>query len=239
MTVALAFDAGLAVLVLAAAGWTIAARETFAAVVGFAQARVCELLLLTGQLHSQLLYEHHHRGRDGQSEERAEDPHQRSARQEREQDDGRGKAQRPAIDPRNKHTAFELFVREHEDENDDGNDGATRQCREDHRPHREERADIGQHVREAGERRERQSVLHAARHQKPEREECHQQARDHLSSDIRADDRLEVHHDAREPDVVRAGDKGEEPPSEPIAVDHDVEPEEEGAQPVRDRAEDA
>jgi multisubunit Na+/H+ antiporter MnhB subunit len=35
MTVALAFDAGLAVLVLAAAGWTIAARETFAAVVGF------------------------------------------------------------------------------------------------------------------------------------------------------------------------------------------------------------
>ena len=35
MTVALAFDAGLAVLVLAVAGWTIAARETFAAVVGF------------------------------------------------------------------------------------------------------------------------------------------------------------------------------------------------------------
>jgi multisubunit Na+/H+ antiporter MnhB subunit len=35
MTVALTFDAGLVVLVLAAAGWTIAARETFAAVVGF------------------------------------------------------------------------------------------------------------------------------------------------------------------------------------------------------------
>jgi multisubunit Na+/H+ antiporter MnhB subunit len=35
MTMALAFDAGLAVLVLAVAGWTIAARETFAAVVGF------------------------------------------------------------------------------------------------------------------------------------------------------------------------------------------------------------
>ena len=35
MTMALGFDAGLAVLVLAVAGWIIAARETFAAVVGF------------------------------------------------------------------------------------------------------------------------------------------------------------------------------------------------------------
>jgi multisubunit Na+/H+ antiporter MnhB subunit len=35
MTMALAFDASLGILVLAVAGWTIAARETFAAVVGF------------------------------------------------------------------------------------------------------------------------------------------------------------------------------------------------------------
>lgn len=35
MTVSLAFDAGLAMLVLALAGWTIAARGTFAAVIGF------------------------------------------------------------------------------------------------------------------------------------------------------------------------------------------------------------
>ena len=59
-----------------------------AAVVGFTQARVCGLLLFTGQLHSQLLYEHHHRGRDGQGEKCTEDSHQRSAHQEREQDDG-------------------------------------------------------------------------------------------------------------------------------------------------------
>ena len=39
--------------------------------------------------------------------------------------------------------------------------------------------------------------------------------------------------------MVRAGHEGEEPPSEPIAVDHDVEGEEEGAQPVRHRAKDA
>ena len=35
MTIALAFDTGLAVLVLAVASWTIAARETFAAAIGF------------------------------------------------------------------------------------------------------------------------------------------------------------------------------------------------------------
>ena len=35
MTLALSFDAGLAVLVLAVAGWTIATRDAFAAVVGF------------------------------------------------------------------------------------------------------------------------------------------------------------------------------------------------------------
>lgn len=35
MTIAAAFDIGLAALVLAVAGWTIAARQTFAAVVGF------------------------------------------------------------------------------------------------------------------------------------------------------------------------------------------------------------
>ena len=97
-------------------------------------------------------------------------------------------------------------------------------------------ADVGQHVREAGEHRERQGVLHAARRQKDEREDRHQQGREHLSTDVRADDRLEVHHDAGEPDVVRAGDDGEEPAPEPIAVDHDVEREEEGAQPVRDGA---
>ena len=34
---------------------------------------------------------------------------------------------------------------------------------------------------------------------------------------------------------MRAGDDGEEAPPEPIAVDHDVEAEKEGAQPVRDR----
>src|SRR5262249_12907692 len=35
VTIALAFDAGLALLAVALAGWTIAARETFAAVIGF------------------------------------------------------------------------------------------------------------------------------------------------------------------------------------------------------------
>jgi uncharacterized MnhB-related membrane protein len=35
MTVALALDVGLALLVLAVAAWTVAAAETFAAVVGF------------------------------------------------------------------------------------------------------------------------------------------------------------------------------------------------------------
>ena len=35
MTTALVFDVGLAMLVLAVASWTIAAREAFAAVIGF------------------------------------------------------------------------------------------------------------------------------------------------------------------------------------------------------------
>src|ERR1039458_5292386 len=39
--------------------------------------------------------------------------------------------------------------------------------------------------------------------------------------------------------MVRAGDDGEEPSSEPIAVDHDVEREEQGAHPVRGGAKDA
>ena len=150
-----------------------------------------------------------------------------------------GKAQRPAVDPGDENTALELLVREHEDEDDDDDDGPTRQGGEDRRAHREKSADVGQHVREAGEHRERQSVLHATRRQKDEREDGHQKGREQLSADVCADDRLEVHHDAREPDVVRAGDDGEEPASEPIAVDHDVEREEEGAAPVRGDGEDA
>jgi hypothetical protein len=35
MTVASALDAGLAMLVLGVAGWTVGARQTFAAVIGF------------------------------------------------------------------------------------------------------------------------------------------------------------------------------------------------------------
>ena len=112
---------------------------------------------------------------------------------------------------------------EHGDEDDDGDDGPPRKGREDAQARPEKGADVGQDVREAGKHREGQGVLHAAGLQQHEREDRHQERRCRLPSDVRADDRLEVHRDAGEPDVVRAGNDGKEPSAQPVAVDEDVE----------------
>ena len=117
--------------------------------------------------------------------------------------------------------------------------GAARQRRKDHRSYREEGADVRQDIRDAREHRKRQRVRHAARHQEDERKDRNEQARDHLPADVRADDRLQVHHDAGEADVVRAGDDGEKPAAKPVAVDHDVEREKDGACAVRNDLEQA
>ena len=82
-------------------------------------------------------------------------------------------------------------------------------------------------------------VWHAARHQEDERKDRNEQARDQLPADVSADDRLQIHHDAGEADMVRARDDREKPATKPVAVDHDVEREKDGARAVRGDLEDA
>src|SRR4029079_5261945 len=50
-----------------------------------------DLFLLTRKLDAQLLDEHHDGGGNGEREKCAQDTHQRAARKEREENDGRGK----------------------------------------------------------------------------------------------------------------------------------------------------
>jgi len=129
-----------------------------AAVVGFAHVRIRGLFLLARQLDTQLLDEHHRRRRDGQGEKSSEDSHQRSAREEREHHDGRGKTHRPAVDPGNEHATLELPRTRASGRERRWSRRPSRRCREDRRPHREKSADVGQHVREACEDRQRQGV---------------------------------------------------------------------------------
>ena len=82
-------------------------------------------------------------------------------------------------------------------------------------------------------------VWHTARHQEDERKDRNEQARDQLPADVSADDRLQIHHDAGKADMVRARNDREKTATKPVAVDHDVEREKDGARAVRSDLEDA
>ena len=90
--------------------------------------------------------------------------------------------------------------------------GTAGQRREERGSDREKGADVRQDVREAGEDREGQGVLTPQAVEEEEREERHQHGGERLAADVRADDRLEVDQDPREPDVVERGTTAKSPP---------------------------
>ena len=200
------------------------------AVILFVHLRLGELF--TRQLDAHLLDKHHRSRRQGQRQQRAQDTHQGATREQRHQDHGRGQTQHSTVDSWHEYPAFELLVGHHQDQDGQRDGGTARERRKRRRPNREEDPDVGQDVRDAGNNRERQRIIDAAHSEQNEGERGYHQRRDHLSADIRADNRFQVHQNARESDVVHSGRDGKQPAAQPIAVEHEVECEKDRAHAV-------
>ena len=82
-------------------------------------------------------------------------------------------------------------------------------------------------------------MWHAERRQEDERKNRDEQTCDQLPADVCADNRFQIHHDAGEADMVRAGDDREKAAAETVAVDHDVERQKDGTRATRGDLEDA
>ena len=180
------------------------------------------------QIEPELLDDQAYSRRDREREESTQDAEELSSREQGQDDDGRRQAERFSVDPRDDDPAFELLVDDQEDQHDDRRGGSTRQRGQDRRARREEAADVRQNIGEPGEDGQGECIRHARNGEHREGETGDEDRREHLPAHVAADDDFEPEQNARETDVVVAGHEREEPSSEPIAVDEQVERKERG-----------